>query len=78
MITQGGGHVKIVSGLDGQGQLAQRAIDDATAGDTGMIERLLKMMQRPYDEQPEFDDLAGRRPDWARNKPGCSALSCSS
>ncbi len=58
--------------------LAQRAIDDATAGDTGMIERLLKMMQRPYDEQPEFDDLAGRRPEWARNKPGCSALSCSS
>jgi uncharacterized protein YdiU (UPF0061 family) len=35
-------------------------------------------MQRPYDEQPEFDDLAGRRPEWARNKPGCSALSCSS
>ena len=58
--------------------LAQRAIDDATAGDTGMIERLLKMMRRPYDEQPEFDDLAGRRPEWARHKPGCSALSCSS
>ena len=58
--------------------LAQRAIDDAGAGDTAMIERLLKMMQRPYDEQPEFNDLAGRRPEWARNKPGCSALSCSS
>ncbi|MDP3873149.1 MAG: YdiU family protein [Methyloversatilis sp.] len=58
--------------------LAQRAIDDATAGDTALIERLLKMMQRPYDEQPEFNDLAGRRPEWARNKPGCSALSCSS
>ncbi|MCQ9373501.1 YdiU family protein [Methyloversatilis sp. XJ19-13] len=58
--------------------LAQRAIDDAGAGDTAMIERLLKMMQQPYDEQPEFNDLAGRRPEWARNKPGCSALSCSS
>jgi uncharacterized protein YdiU (UPF0061 family) len=58
--------------------LAQRAIDDATLGDTAMIERLLKMIQRPYDAQPEFDDLAGRRPEWARNKPGCSALSCSS
>ncbi|MFH1814772.1 MAG: protein adenylyltransferase SelO [Pseudomonadota bacterium] len=58
--------------------LAQRAIDDADAGDTAMIERQLKMMQRPYDEQPEFNDLAGRRPEWARNKPGCSALSCSS
>ncbi len=58
--------------------LAQRAIDDATQGDTAMIERLLSMMRRPYDEQPEFNDLAGRRPEWARNKPGCSALSCSS
>ncbi len=30
------------------------------------------------DEQPENDDLAERRPEWARNRPGCSALSCSS
>jgi serine/tyrosine/threonine adenylyltransferase len=58
--------------------LAQRAIDDAAQGDTAMMERLLQMMRRPYDEQPEFEDLAGRRPEWARNKPGCSALSCSS
>jgi uncharacterized protein YdiU (UPF0061 family) len=58
--------------------LAQRAIDDATTGDTAMIERLLAMLQHPYDEQPAFNDLAGRRPEWARNKPGCSALSCSS
>ena len=58
--------------------LAQRAIDDATQGDTAMIERLLQMIRRPYDEQPEFNDLAGRRPEWARHKPGCSALSCSS
>ena len=58
--------------------LAQRAIDDAAQGDTAMIDRLLLMMRRPYDEQPEFDDLAGRRPEWARHKAGCSALSCSS
>ncbi|HEY9193794.1 MAG TPA: hypothetical protein VIO81_13065, partial [Methyloversatilis sp.] len=58
--------------------LAQRAIDDATQGDTVMIERLLRMIRRPYDEQPDFNDLAGRRPEWARHKPGCSALSCSS
>ncbi|WP_018410884.1 protein adenylyltransferase SelO [Methyloversatilis thermotolerans] len=58
--------------------LAQRAIDDAAAGDTAMLERLLVMMRTPYDEQPGFDDLAGKRPEWARHKPGCSALSCSS
>ncbi len=58
--------------------LAQRAIDDATDGDTAMLERLLQMLQRPYDEQPEHEELAGRRPEWARHKAGCSALSCSS
>ena len=58
--------------------LAQRAIDDATAGDTAMIERLLLMIQKPYDEQPEYEEFAGRRPEWARHKAGCSALSCSS
>ena len=58
--------------------LAQRAIDDATTGDTAMIERLLLVMQKPYDEQPEHEELAVRRPEWARHKAGCSALSCSS
>ncbi len=58
--------------------LAQEAIDAAHAGDLGKVERLLAVMQRPFDEQPEHDDLAQKRPDWARDKPGCSALSCSS
>jgi uncharacterized protein YdiU (UPF0061 family) len=38
----------------------------------------MKVLERPYDEQLENDDLAGRRPEWARHKAGCSALSCSS
>jgi serine/tyrosine/threonine adenylyltransferase len=58
--------------------LAQQAIDAATDGDTSGIERLLRVLQFPYDEQPEHDDLARRRPEWARNRAGCSALSCSS
>ena len=28
--------------------------------------------------EPEHEDLAQRRPEWARHKAGCSALSCSS
>ena len=42
-----------------------------------LTERLLRVLNTPYDEQPEHEDLAQRRPEWARNKPGCSALSCS-
>ncbi|HEX8874991.1 MAG TPA: YdiU family protein [Nitrosospira sp.] len=58
--------------------MAQQAIEALEHDDTSVINRLLKVLQRPYDEQPEHEDLAVRRPEWARNKPGCSALSCSS
>ncbi len=58
--------------------LAQLAIDKAEAGDYSMVNRLLELLRRPCDEQPEHDDLAARRPEWARHRPGCSMLSCSS
>ncbi|SOD41774.1 protein adenylyltransferase SelO [Nitrosovibrio sp. Nv4] len=58
--------------------LAQQAIEALEQGDASVIERLMGVLKRPYDEQPAHDELAARRPEWARNKPGCSALSCSS
>lgn len=58
--------------------LAQQAIDALERGDASVMERLMAVLQRPYDEQPAHDDLADRRPEWARHRPGCSALSCSS
>jgi uncharacterized protein YdiU (UPF0061 family) len=58
--------------------LAQLAIDALEKGDASVMERLLKVLERPYDEQPAHHELAARRPEWARNRAGCSALSCSS
>jgi len=58
--------------------LAQQAIEALEQGDASVIERLMEVLKHPYDEQPGQEALAQKRPEWARNKPGCSALSCSS
>ena len=58
--------------------MAQLAIEDADKGDYTLINELYQLLKAPYNEQPEHEKWFTKRPEWARNKIGCSMLSCSS
>ena len=58
--------------------MAQLAIDDADKGDYKLLDELFTLLKKPYDEQPDNEKWFAKRPDWARDKVGCSMLSCSS
>lgn len=58
--------------------MAQLAIDAANNNDYSLIDELYQLLKNPYDEQPKMEKWFAKRPDWAREKVGCSMLSCSS
>lgn len=58
--------------------MAQLAIDKADKADYSLIDTFYQMLKSPYSEQPEYEKWFAKRPEWARNKVGCSMLSCSS
>ena len=58
--------------------LAQLAIDALESGDDSILHSLHDVLRTPFDEHSDQEDWAGRMPEWARDRAGCSALSCSS
>jgi uncharacterized protein YdiU (UPF0061 family) len=54
--------------------LAQVAIEKAQNKDFTEVARLLTVLQRPFDEQPEYEQYAALPPDWASHLE----VSCSS
>ena len=54
--------------------LAQQAIEKAQIKDFSEVQRLLAVLEHPYDEQPENDRYAALPPDWASELE----VSCSS
>jgi len=58
--------------------MAQMAIDEANKGDYGLIYELYELLKKPYEDQSANEKWFAKRPDWARQKVGCSMLSCSS
>jgi uncharacterized protein YdiU (UPF0061 family) len=58
--------------------LVQQVIEATERGDRAALPELLDVLRRPYDDQPGRERFAEKRPEWARHRPGCSMLSCSS
>ena len=58
--------------------MAQLAIDAANNEDYSILEELYELLKNPYSEQTDQEKWYAKRPDWARDKIGCSRLSCSS
>lgn len=58
--------------------MAHLAIEAADKNDYSVLMELYTLLKNPYSEQKEMEKWFAKRPSWAINKIGCSALSCSS
>lgn len=58
--------------------LAQNCIEEVERGNYQKIEEILNCFEFPFKSYSSQHDLTQMRPDWAKDKVGCSQLSCSS
>ena len=58
--------------------LVQQVIEATERGDRDALPELLDVLRHPYTSSRARERFAAKRPEWARVKPGCSMLSCSS
>jgi len=56
----------------------QEAIELAEKGDYSKVLLLSELLKKPYQQDDKYKEFEVKRPNWATNKFGCSALSCSS
>lgn len=58
--------------------MTYEAIEKTEKGDYTMVEELYQMSKNPYADNEAYDKYYAKRPESARQKIGCSMLSCSS
>jgi uncharacterized protein YdiU (UPF0061 family) len=58
--------------------LVQEALDALQNQDRAPLDRIFDALKTPYQLGESTRPYFKRMPEWARNRPGCSALSCSS
>jgi uncharacterized protein YdiU (UPF0061 family) len=58
--------------------ILHETIEKVRTGDHDALARLLDVLRRPYEAREGLEAFAAKRPEWARNAPGCDMLSCSS
>jgi serine/tyrosine/threonine adenylyltransferase len=58
--------------------IAQLVIEEAEKGNYSLLKEVAEGLKNPYSDNNFNQKWFQKRPDWALNKVGCSALSCSS
>ncbi len=56
----------------------QEVLDDLANGDKTSLWQFMTALKTPYELNKTTKPWFRRRPEWARKRPGCSTLSCSS